>query len=776
MKTSKKILAVFLWLVIAFSVRAQAPDLMSYQAVIRNTSNNLVVNKTVGVKISILKGGVNGAPVYVETHTVQTNVNGMISLYIGNGQVSQGVFSAIDWSSGLFFIKTETDPNGGSNYVISGTSQLLSVPYALYAKSAGNSFDGDYNKLTNAPVLSQVAKTGSYNDLTDVPEKQQLSISGNTISLTEGGSVQLPVSFDGDFNGLKNLPDFKKVATSGLYSDLEGIPEKQTLSIKEGKLEISGGDYLAIDPEFFKLPDGFSGKYADLLGVPGKQKLGIKDGKLVLEGKEGEFGLLELDAEYSALPEGFSGNYDELLNKPVKQKLSIKENKLVLEGGNEENTETLLELGESVELPAGNSFSGNYDDLENKPVGNNEGDILYWANNSWTILPIGQEGQVLSVANGKLTWIEPSFANTSASTYKVGDVYYNREGIPEGVVIEVSTVGRYGKILSLKEVSEKAWSTGSETTDATDATDGTQNMAIIKGMADWQTKFPAFAAVAEEGEQWYLPAANEWLAIYENKQWIEEQLSRVNGQPFSGQFYWSSTESVREETETSQRTYATGIAMKEYTIPAEKPGKDPVNVLPGESFDDRKVVGGAVRAIRRLSWAETTSKPVAGETYAVGDLYYASGDKENPIGVVYAVTDGGVHGKVISFDETSLAWSTENVLVGASSADDGAANSAKISGMGAGSEKYPANAWCTAKGQGWYMPSVSEMSAIREVQYLLNVTLGDNGKTQIAEGGSYWTSTEVDDKNSYTFVNASEPASPTTLKSEQAKVRAVYAF
>jgi len=103
MKTSKKILAVFLWLVIAFSVRAQAPDLMSYQAVIRNTSNNLVVNKTVGVKISILKGGVNGTPVYVETHTVQTNVNGMISLYIGNGQVSQGVFSAIDWSSGLVF-------------------------------------------------------------------------------------------------------------------------------------------------------------------------------------------------------------------------------------------------------------------------------------------------------------------------------------------------------------------------------------------------------------------------------------------------------------------------------------------------------------------------------------------------------------------------------------------------------------------------------------------------------------------------------------------------
>lgn len=771
MKTSKKILAVFLWLVIAFSVRAQAPDLMSYQAVIRNTSNNLVVNKTVGVKISILKGGVNGTPVYVETHTVQTNVNGMISLYIGNGQVSQGVFSAIDWSSGLFFIKTETDPNGGSNYVISGTSQLLSVPYALYAKSAGNSFDGDYNKLTNAPVLSQVAKTGSYNDLTDVPEKQQLSISGNTISLTEGGSVQLPVSFDGDFNNLNNLPEFKAVATTGRYSDLTGIPEKQTLSIKDGSLVISGGEYLAIDPEFFKLPEGFSGKYSDLSGVPGKQKLAIKDGKLVLEGKEDEFGLLELDAEFSALPEGFSGKYDELLNKPVKQKLSIKKNKLVLEGGNGENAETLLELGESVELPS-NSFSGDYNDLQNKPTGNSEGDILYWANNSWTILPIGQEGQVLSVANGKLTWIEPSYANTSASTYKVGDIYYNRSGMPEGVVIEVSSVGRYGKIISLKEIENKVWSTVYESANVTNDTDGAENMSTIKRLLDWSTKYPAFASVAGEGEQWYLPAKNEWATIFENKEQINSRLSIAGGQPLNGNFYWSSTESLRENDD-NERAYATGIAMNNYTITQN--GKEPIQVLAGDVFDDDKKAEGRVRGIRRLSWSETTSKPVAGETYAVGDLYYEEGDKENPIGVVYAVTDGGLHGKVISFDETSLTWSTEKVSVGATDIDDGAVNSALIVKIEGNDTKYPANAWCVAKGQGWYMPSLNEMIAVNGVSFLLNVTLQEKG-TPIEADGRYWTSTEVDADSSYVLVNSSLPSTSNVGKTESAKVRAVYAF
>ena len=122
MEMFKRVMAVFLLAVAVFSVRSQVPDLMSYQAVIRNVSNNLVVNKTVGVRISILKGGINGSPVYVETHSVQTNANGMISLYIGNGSVVQGSFSSIDWSAGVFFIKTETDPDGGGNYTISGTS------------------------------------------------------------------------------------------------------------------------------------------------------------------------------------------------------------------------------------------------------------------------------------------------------------------------------------------------------------------------------------------------------------------------------------------------------------------------------------------------------------------------------------------------------------------------------------------------------------------------------------------------------------------------------
>ena len=121
---------------------AQAPNKLSYQAVIRNSSNALVSSQPIGMRISILQGSASGASVYVETQTPTTNANGLASIEIGGGTLVSGNFSTINWANGPYFVKTETDPNGGTNYTISGTSQLLSVPYALYAATAGNNTPG----------------------------------------------------------------------------------------------------------------------------------------------------------------------------------------------------------------------------------------------------------------------------------------------------------------------------------------------------------------------------------------------------------------------------------------------------------------------------------------------------------------------------------------------------------------------------------------------------------------------------------------------------------
>jgi hypothetical protein len=134
----KATLALF-GLLLSILAIAQTPQGMSYQAVIRDASGILVTNQSIGFKISILQGSDSGTIVYQETHLPTTNTNGLISLVIGNGSVISGVFETIDWANGPYFIKTETDINGGSNYTISGTSQMLSVPYALYAESSGTS-------------------------------------------------------------------------------------------------------------------------------------------------------------------------------------------------------------------------------------------------------------------------------------------------------------------------------------------------------------------------------------------------------------------------------------------------------------------------------------------------------------------------------------------------------------------------------------------------------------------------------------------------------------
>ena len=114
----------------------QAPDLISYQAIIRNSNNELVSERTVGMRISILRGSEANVLLYQEEHNVKTNLNGLIYLNIGSGTPLFGIMSGIDWSKGPFYIKSETDPNGGKNYTLIVVSQLLSVPFSIYAKSA----------------------------------------------------------------------------------------------------------------------------------------------------------------------------------------------------------------------------------------------------------------------------------------------------------------------------------------------------------------------------------------------------------------------------------------------------------------------------------------------------------------------------------------------------------------------------------------------------------------------------------------------------------------
>ncbi|MFC4267353.1 Lcl domain-containing protein [Polaribacter marinivivus] len=177
---------------------AQTPEKISYQAIVRNADGNLISDTSVSFKISILEGSSTGNAVFVETHSPTTNTNGLVTIEIGTGKVISGAFASIDWGSGDFFIKTETDITGGTNYTISGTSQLLSVPYALHAKKADNVPNYKVGDFVKGGIVFWVDETGQHGL---VCAKDNLSTSTKWFSGTFGNTY---AKGDGVYAGKAN--------------------------------------------------------------------------------------------------------------------------------------------------------------------------------------------------------------------------------------------------------------------------------------------------------------------------------------------------------------------------------------------------------------------------------------------------------------------------------------------------------------------------------------------------------------------------------------------
>ena len=134
----KLILSIVTLATISLSSFGQFPEGFKYQAVIRDTGGLILNNQAVGMRMTILKGSIGGTTVYQETFVPTTNAYGLVNLEIGSGTVLSGDFTTIDWSDGSYFLETAIALTSGTFYTIMGTSQLMSVPYALYAKTSGN--------------------------------------------------------------------------------------------------------------------------------------------------------------------------------------------------------------------------------------------------------------------------------------------------------------------------------------------------------------------------------------------------------------------------------------------------------------------------------------------------------------------------------------------------------------------------------------------------------------------------------------------------------------
>lgn len=207
----KNILMAVFCLVLSAMSFAQVPQMMSYQAVVRGSDNNLVVNQQISMRVSILQGSAEGDAIYTETHSATTNANGLVSIEIGNG-TSNDEFSTINWANGPYFVKTETDVNGGENYEIVGVSQLLSVPYAMYAQTAGNVPDvsGFLTEETDPTVPSWAkAETKPAYDYSEINSTPEIPTVPTNVS-----------AFENDANYLTSYTETQSIADAAALGNL----------------------------------------------------------------------------------------------------------------------------------------------------------------------------------------------------------------------------------------------------------------------------------------------------------------------------------------------------------------------------------------------------------------------------------------------------------------------------------------------------------------------------------------------------------------------------
>ena len=219
----KNYLSIVILLFLGLSLNAQAPQGFNYQATVRNASGDLVVNQNVSFSFNIIQGSQTAEPTYSENHTLLTDDLGQVSLVIGQESPTTGVFSEIDWSIGNYYLAIELDT--GSGFELMGTSQLLSVPYALYAENSGNSTPTTPN-LEAVLAENNSANNQQIKDLQDPTDAQDAVTLAYITQLVQDLQTQLQEqnqNIDNDFDGFSENNGDCDDTNAQVYSGAEEI-------------------------------------------------------------------------------------------------------------------------------------------------------------------------------------------------------------------------------------------------------------------------------------------------------------------------------------------------------------------------------------------------------------------------------------------------------------------------------------------------------------------------------------------------------------------------
>ena len=457
----KRVFITFIFALLSAALFAQAPEAFKYQAVVRDGSGVVLPSTTVSFRFNIHETSATGTVVYSETHTPTTNGYGLVNLDVGLGTVVSGSFPAIDWSSDAHFFEVELDVAGGSAYVSMGTTQLLSVPYALHAKTAANVFSGDYNDLINAPTLVSVFTNDAGYLTAEVDgsvtnELQTLTLSSDTLYLSNGGFVELPAGFDGQYGSLTGAPTNVSAFTNDagyLTSEVDGsvTNELQALSLSNDTLYLSNGGFVV-------LPIAFDGQYSSLSGAPTNVSAFTNDAGYITAEVDGsvtnELQALSISNDtlylsnggFAKLPAGFDGQYSSLTGVPTLVSVFTNDAGYItaeVDGSTTNEIQVLsisndtlyLSNGGFAKLPS--SFDGQYSSLIGAPT-----NVSAFANDAGYIAAevdgdITNELQALTYSNDTLYLSQGGGAVGLAASSNTLEQAYNAGGAGAGRHIDV---------------------------------------------------------------------------------------------------------------------------------------------------------------------------------------------------------------------------------------------------------------------------------------------------------------------------------------------------
>ena len=509
----KRLFTILITVLFSVALFAQTPQKMSYQAVIRNSSNALVISTPIGMQISILQGTSTGTPVYVETQAPTTNANGLVTIEIGGGTIVSGSFAGIDWTAGPYYIKTEIAVTAPlTTYTITGTTQLLSVPFALLAKTAASYTETD-------PVYSAWNKTTGISIPSSQVSDFQTAVTNNAAVLLNTAKISYPPADAAKLAAITGTNTGDN-AVNSLYSGLV------TNATHTGDASGSGVLTLAT-------VNSNVGTFNNItINAKGLATAGTNVSYLTAEtdpAVKAITGIVKSNGTtISAATSGtdYSAGTSALTTGILKSTTATGALSIAVAGD-------FPQLDQNTTGSAG-SFTGT---LGGEVTGTQAATVVGNAAVIGKVLTGFTSGLgTVAATDNILTAIQKLDGNIKA--LPGGSTHYLGEPLDGGVVFNIyrDNLGEHGLIVALTEsTTDLSWQNTGTSTGATSSWDGSSNTTSM-------TDSPAKTYVTSLGAGWYMPSLDELELLFQNRFYVNKALTAGSNTLVGYRDYWSSTE------------------------------------------------------------------------------------------------------------------------------------------------------------------------------------------------------------------------------------------